>query len=156
LPDGSPPRRLLLLRGVLLAVALTLSSFSPESALVEPDEREMRGAFVSFLQESVVSQGQLVDPKCNLSTKGCSVRLLDMRRDYRLAGFKKRVCRPAGDTAFGVPLRGKGDLRLLHTGQAQPQVADLYCDPLYNKTSTYTAQFNYQAPGWVVQKFVQG
>jgi hypothetical protein len=72
------------LLGVQLDVPLTLPSFSPESALVEPDERGMRGAFVpflqeSFLQESLASQRELVE-KCNLSTKGCSVRLLDMCR----------------------------------------------------------------------------
>jgi len=33
---------------------------------------------------------------------------------------------------------------------ANPQVAGLYCGALY------TAQFHYQAPGWVVAKLVQG
>jgi hypothetical protein len=156
LPDGSPRRRLLLLRGVLLAVPLALSSFSPESALVEPDEREMRGAFVFFLRESMASQGQLVDPKCHLSMKGCAVRPLDMRRDYRLAGFKKRVCRPAGDTAFVCRFEARVTCAYFTQNKRNPQVADLYCDPLCNETSTCTAQFHYQAPGWVVQKFVQG
>ena len=81
----------------ILPFALAIFTASPGHALVEPDEREMRGAFVEFLQESIVSQGSLTDRACNIGAKGCSVVLLDMRRDYRLVTFKKRECRTAGE-----------------------------------------------------------
>jgi hypothetical protein len=97
----------------------------------------------------VASQGQLVDPKCNVSMKGCSVRLLDNAPRLSLTGFKKRVCRAAGGIAFAFRT-------YFARGEPNRQVADLYCDLLYNKTSTYTAQFHHQAPGWVEQQCVQG
>lgn len=86
-------------RLILSLVFLPLAA-APSHALVEPEEREMRGAFVTFLKESLVSQGALANSACDVGGKGCSVVLLDMRRDYRLVAFKKRDCRVAGDTAF--------------------------------------------------------
>ena len=86
----------------------------------------MRGAFVTFLKESLVSQGALADSACNVGGKGCSVVLFDA----------KVACAYSAD------------------GKPRPDVADLYCGPLYNKISVYTAMFHYQAPGWVIQRFV--
>lgn len=154
LPDG--PRRFHHLLRVIFPVALVPLSVSVHGALVEPTEREMLGAYLSFLKESLTAQGQLADPNCDLARKGCSVVLLDMRRDYRLAGFKKRECRSSGDTAFVCRFDADVRCAYLSHGKPNPVVADLYCGPLYNKTSVFTALFHYQAPGWVVQRFVSG
>lgn len=142
-------------RLILSLVFLPLAA-APSHALVEPEEREMRGAFVTFLKESLVSQGALANSACDVGGKGCSVVLLDMRRDYRLVAFKKRDCRVAGDTAFVCRFDAKVTCAYLADGKPKPEVADLYCGPLYNKTSAYTAMFHYQAPGWVIQRFVSG
>lgn len=151
-----PRRKKFLSVRAILPFALATLIASPGHALVEPDEREMRGAFVEFLQESIVSQGSLTDRACNVGAKGCSVVLLDMRRDYRLVTFKKRDCRIAGDTAFVCRFDAKVTCVYFTNGKRRPDVADLYCGPLYNKTSAYTALFHYQAPGWVIQRFVSG
>ena len=98
----------------------------------------MRGAFVAFLKELLVSQGAFADGACNVGGKGCSVVLLDMRRDYRLISFKKRDCRIAGDTAFVCRFDAKVTCAYSADGKPRPDVADLYCGPLYNKTSAYT------------------
>lgn len=153
--DG-PGRQLHLRVRVILSLVLNLLAASPSHALVEPEEREMRGAFVAFLKESLVSQGAFADGACNVGGKGCSVVLLDMRRDYRLISFKKRDCRIAGDTAFVCRFDAKVTCAYSADGKPRPDVADLYCGPLYNKTSAYTAMFHYQAPGWVIQRFVSG
>lgn len=153
--DG-PRRRSFLRVGAILPLAVVPLIASPSHALVEPDEREMRGAYVAFLQESIVSQGSLTDRACNIGAKGCSVVLLDMRRDYRVVAFKKRECRIAGDTAFVCRFDAKVTCAYSSEGKPKPDVADLYCGPLYNKTSAYTALFHYQAPGWVIQRFVSG
>ena len=151
--DG--PRRQPYLRArVVLSLLFIPLAASPSHALVEPEEREMRGAFVTFLKESLVSQGALADSACNVGGKGCSVVLLDMRRDYRLISFKKRECRVAGDTAFVCRFDAKVACAYSADGKPRPDVADLYCGPLYNKISVYTAMFHYQAPGWVIQRFV--
>jgi hypothetical protein len=154
-PAGSPPHRRRPLLAVLLAAVAAMPSGRSGGALVEPDEREMRTAYVSFMHDSLASQGQLADPRCDLA-KGCSVQLLDMRRDYRLVSFKKRGCRPSGDTMFVCRFEANITCVYLTEGKPDPQVQDLYCGPLYNKTSTYTALFHYQAPGWILYKFVQG
>jgi hypothetical protein len=151
-----PPCKLHQLLRVPLPVALVLLVASPSRALVEPDEREMRGAYVLFLKDSLASQGKFADPNCNVAAKGCSVVLLDMRRDYKLVAFKKRECRTAGNTVFVCLFDAKVTCVYSAQGKPNPDVADLYCGPLYNKTSAYTALFHYQAPGWVIQQFVQG
>ncbi len=153
--DG-PGRQLYFRVRLILSLALLPLAAAPSHALVEPEEREMRGAFVTFLKESLVSQGALANSACDVGGKGCSVVLLDMRRDYRLVAFKKRDCRVAGDTAFVCRFDAKVTCAYLVDGKPKPEVADLYCGPLYNKTSAYTAMFHYQAPGWVIQRFVSG
>lgn len=153
--DG-PGRQLYFRVRLILSLVFLPLAASPSHALVEPEEREMRGAFVAFLKESLVSQGALANSACDVGGKGCSVVLLDMRRDYRLVAFKKRDCRVAGDTAFVCRFDAKVTCAYLVDGKPKPEVADLYCGPLYNKTSAYTAMFHYQAPGWVIQRFVSG
>ena len=147
--DG-PGRQLYFRVRLILSLALLPLAAAPSHALVEPEEREMRGAFVTFLKELLVSQGALANSACDVGGKGCSVVLLDMRRDYRLIAFKKRDCRVAGDTAFVCRFDAKVTCAYLVDGKPKPEVADLYCGPLYNKTSAYTAMFHYQAPGWVI------
>jgi hypothetical protein len=151
-----PRRRLHHLLRVIFPLAFVPLSIPATGALVEPSEREMRGAYLSFLKESLTAQGKFADPNCDLAVKGCSVVLLDMRRDYRLAGFKKRECRASGDTAFVCRFDANVSCAYLSAGKPNPVVADLYCGPLYNKTSVFTALFHYQAPGWVIQRFVSG
>jgi hypothetical protein len=151
-----PRRRLHHLFRVIFPLAFVPLSFSASGALVEPSEREMRGAYLSFLKESLATQGAFANPNCDLAAKGCSVVLLDMRRDYRLAGFKKRECRVSGNTAFVCRFDANVTCAYLSQGKPNPHVADLYCGPLYNKTSVFTALFHYQAPGWIIQRFVSG
>jgi hypothetical protein len=155
LPDGSRSC-LHSLRRLIFPLAFVPFAVSASGALLEPSEREMRGAYLSFLKESLAAQGKFANPDCDLATKGCSVVLLDMRRDYRLAGFKKRECRAGGITAFVCRFDVKVTCVYLSQGKPNPIVADLYCGPLYNKTSVFTALFHYQAPGWVIQRFVSG
>jgi hypothetical protein len=155
LPDR-PRRQLHHLLRVIFSLAFVPFAVPASDALVEPTEREMLGAYLSFLKESLTAQGKFADPNCDLARKGCSVVLLDMRRDYRLAGFKKRECRTAGNTVFVCRFDANVSCAYLSGGKPNPVVADLYCGPLYNKTSVFTALFHYQAPGWVIQRFVSG
>ena len=111
---------------------------------------------MSFLKASLAAQGTFTDPNCDVGGKGCSVRLLDMRRDYRLTAFKRRSCRVAGDTAFVCQFDANVRCAYSAQGKPKPEVADLYCGPLYNKTSAFTALFHYQAPGWIIERFVTG
>ena len=82
--------------------------------------------------------------------------MLDTRRDYRFVTLKKLACRPAQGTAFACSFRAKVTCDYFSKGMPAPEVADLYCGPLFNKDSTYTALLEYLSEGWQIVQFVQG
>lgn len=137
-------------------MALILSATGADGALVEPSEAEMRAAYIDDFQKSMSAQGRLANPGCNLAVKGCSVVLLDMRRDYRLIGFKKKKCHPVEPTGFACAFQANVSCAYSAGGKANPYVTDIYCGPLTNKTSSFIAIFTFVQRAWVIDRFVQG
>lgn len=124
--------------------------------LAEPGEPDMRRAYAAYLQQSFAKQGTLLDPRCNVAGKGCSVVLLDIRRDYRLKQFKKRKCDPERPIGFACSFQATVACAYSSNGKPNPLVADIYCGPLFNKPSVYNAVFEYDRGGWTIARFTQG
>lgn len=144
---------------VIVCVLAALGSAPlPSSArdLVEPSEKELRGAYLDFLHDFVASQGEFVDPACALDGAGCTVRLLDVRRTYRLVSFKKIACQPAEAAGFVCRFDVKVACAWTSNVPADPAVADLYCEPVFNKVSSLVARVSYSGDGWVIARFLQG
>lgn len=140
----------------LLAALLPLPAIAAGTGLAEPTEKELRRAYLDFLYDFVAIQGEFVDPGCSLEAAGCSVRLLDIRRDYRLVAFKKTACHATLSTGFACSFEAR--VTCSYTAKTKPSaaVADLYCDPVFNKTSTYVAQLDYTPDGWLISRFLEG
>jgi hypothetical protein len=145
--------RLTLVLGLALGLALP---GTPAQALTEPGEADMRRAYVAYLQQFLTTQGQVLDPACNIARNGCSVALLDTRRDYRLKEFRKQACHPEQPAGFACSFQANVTCTYSSKGKPNPLVADLYCGPLLNKTSSYTAVFEYARGSWVLSRFTQG
>ena len=142
---------------VLLAALLLPSPvIGAGGDLAEPTEKELRRAYLDFLYDFVAIQGEFVDPGCSLEAAGCSVRLLDIRRDYRLVAFKKTACHATEPTGFACSFEAR--VTCSYTAKTPPNaaVADLYCDPVFNKTSTYVAQLEFTPEGWLISRFLEG
>jgi hypothetical protein len=141
---------------LLAALPACIFACAEAHALAEPEEQELRRMYADHLQQFIASQGELTDPSCNVSAKGCSVRLLDSRRDYRLVAFKKKGCHVAPPAGFTCSFEARVTCDYLLQGKPAPEVADLYCGPLFNKISTYTALVEYGDRGWAIARFVPG
>lgn len=126
------------------------------AVLTEPTEKELRQAYLDFLYDFVMIHGELVDPSCNLAGAGCAVRLLDVRRDYRLGAFKKTSCHPTEPTGFACSFEATVSCKYVTKTPTAPEVADLYCEPVFNKSSTYVAQLEMTADGWLITRFLEG
>jgi len=140
-----------------LALSLALATLpDPVAALSEPGEAELRRAYAAHLQQFLATQGQIVDAGCNIAGKGCAVVLLDTRRDYRLQEFKKRGCHPEQPVGYACSFQATVTCAYSVKGKPNPLVADLYCGPLFNKSSIYTAVFEYAGGTWMLSRFTQG
>ncbi|MFO1155579.1 MAG: hypothetical protein U1E43_01835 [Rhodospirillales bacterium] len=144
---------------LVTALLLPLPAFAAGSGagLAEPTEKELRHAYLDFLYDFVAIQGEFVEPGCSLeSAVGCSVRLLDIRRDYRLVAFKKTACHATEPTGYACSFEAR--VTCSYTAKTKPSadVADLYCGPVFNKTSTYVAQLDYTQDGWLISRFLEG
>ena len=141
----------------LAACALTLVTTSLQGGVLEePAQDELRRAYIGHLREFLVAQGNLAESGCNLAGKGCSVLLLDTRRDYRLVGFRKTACLAAVPAGFVCSFEAHVSCAYSAKGRPNPSATDLYCGPLFNKTSSYTALLEYGETGWAISRFVQG
>lgn len=142
---------------MLVACSLLAGPAVAADALTEPTEKELRRAYLDFLYDFVAIQGEFVDPGCSLEgAAGCTVRLLDIRRDYRLVAFKKRKCHSTEPTGFACSFEARVTCRYTASTKPDAAVADLYCDPVFNKTSTFVAQLDYTADGWLITRFLEG
>lgn len=142
---------------VLVACSLLPGPAVAAGALTEPTEKELRRAYLDFLYDFVAIQGEFVDPGCSLEgAAGCTVRLLDIRRDYRLVAFKKSKCHSTEPTGFACSFEARVTCRYTASTKPDAAVADLYCDPVFNKTSTFVAQLDYTADGWLITRFLEG
>lgn len=139
------------------ALLLPLPAIAASPGLTEPTEKELRRAYLDFLYDFVAIQGEFVDPGCSLeAAAGCSVRLLDIRRDYRLVAFKKTACHATEPTGFACSFEARVTCKYTANTKPSADVADLYCDPVFNKTSTYVAQLDYTPDGWLISRFLEG
>lgn len=148
---------LLRLSALVLAGFLALPSLGlGADALVEPSDKELRRAYIDFLYDFVAIHGDFVDPGCSLEGAGCAVRLLDVRRDYRLVTFKKKACHPTEPAGFACSFETTVTCKYTTKTSPGPMVADLYCDPVFNKSSTYVAQLEITPEGWLITRFLEG
>lgn len=125
-------------------------------ALAEPSEKEVRRAYLDFLYDFVALQGDFVDPACSLEGQGCSVHLLDVRRSYRLVSFRKVGCHPEEAAGFACSFEVNVSCTWTAKVAPDPAVADLYCEPVFNKVSTLVARISYSRDGWTITRFLQG
>lgn len=147
------------MRAFLLAAGVFLSVVAASSAaheLTEPSEKELRQAYLDFLYDFVAIHGDFIDPGCSLAGAGCAVRMVDVRRDYRLAAFKKKACHPAEPAGFVCSFEATVTCKFTAKGASRPDVADLYCEPVFNKSSTFVAQLEVTADGWLLTRFLEG
>ena len=79
-----------------------------------------------------------------------------MRRDYRLTAFRKKACHPTEPTGFACSFEATVTCKYTTKTPPGPLVADLYCDPVFNKTSTYVAQLEITTDGWLITRFLEG
>lgn len=146
-----------LLPGLLLADAVAAG---PPGAgtprLIEPTEKELRQAYLDFLYDFVAIHGEMMDPGCSLAGAGCSVQLLDVRRDYRMTAFKKKACHPTEPVGFACSFEATVTCRYTTKVPTASDVADLYCEPVFNKSSTYIAQLEVTSEGWLITRFLEG
>lgn len=141
----------------LLLVVAQVGQAAPSSHRAkEPTEKELKAAYAEQVRKTLATEGNLNDSNCRIDGKGCTVSLLDMRRSYQLSSFHKRSCYPETGGDFVCSFDAHLHCTYFSSGRAQPYVADLYCGPLANKTSTYTASLFWHRNTWVIRKFVQG
>ena len=146
------------MKAFLLAVGFALSVAAGVGAnvLSEPSEKELRQAYLDFLYDFVSIHGDFVDPGCKLSGAGCTVQMLDVRRDYRLTAFKENACHPSEPAGFVCSFEATVLCKFSAKGASRSDVADLYCEPVFNKSSTFVAQLEVTNEGWLITRFLEG
>ena len=141
---------------LVIGLAVSIAAGVDASGVTEPSEKELREAYLDFLYDFVAIHGDFIDPGCSLAKAGCSVRMLDVRRDYRLAAFKKKACHPTEPAGFACSFEAPVTCKYSTKGTPPPDVADLYCEPVFNKSSTLIAQLEVTADGWLITRFLEG
>jgi len=146
------------MKAFLLVIGIVLlgAAEACASGLTEPSEKELRQAYLDFLYDFVAVHGDFVDPGCNLAAAGCTVQMLDVRRDYRLTAFKKKACHPSEPAGFVCSFEATVACKFTAKGASRSDVADLYCEPVFNKSSTFVAQVEVTSEGWLITRFLEG
>ena len=146
------------MKALLLGIGFVLSVVAEAGAsgLTEPSEKDLRQAYLDFLYDFVAIHGDFVDPGCKLAGSGCAVQMLDVRRDYRLTAFKKKACHPSEPAGFVCSFEATVTCKFSTKGASRSDVADLYCEPVFNKSSAFVAQLEVTSEGWLITRFLEG